>query len=213
MASHQRALGFLRAAGIDPQTGQKTQQAPPAATPAPATTQPGPAPAPTPQAPPAARPDLETMVEMLFTERVLDRYTSAVDAAVAKFPAVAPFRDRLEGDTPEAILADAEKLNTRLGGAPAAPAPATVPGSAPAAPAATPEPRVAGGAPSAPSPTPTGGEDPAAELRAIFNSRQSPEKKMQDYLAFKAQHPDVTLVPGGTVYSSWDRSGKADQSG
>lgn len=215
MASHQRALNLLRDAGIDPQTGQRVQQAPPAAPAAPATPPPAAAQAPAAQQQAIIGPDGQPLdpgivLEMLLAERATDRYNAAVATAVEQYPRVKVVSDRLSGSTLEEVIADAKRLDIALGGD-GEPAGGQTPATAPAATPATPEPRVPGGAPSVTPPTPTTGGDPAAELRAIMNSRKPPELKMQEYLAFKRDHPGVTLVPGGEVYSSWDRTGGQQQ--
>jgi len=215
-ASHQRALALLREAGIDPATGQR-QTPPPAAQPpaAPAPTAPAAA------APAAPQPGTDDFIrqglELLLAERMNDRYQAALVAATAAYPRVVPVQDRLSGDTAEAILEDAKRMDIALGGdgvpaggtPPVQQPPATEPGTlAPTAAGAaiTTPVQVSGGSPGAPPAPPT--EDPREQLRQLIAAPGNMESKMDRYLKLKQANPGVSLLP--EVFSSWDRSGASE---
>jgi len=145
-----------------------------------------------------------------------DRDQAALKDAVTAYPRVVPVQDRLSGDTAEAIMEDAKRMDIALGGN-GVPVGGTPPTQPPAVEPGTPAPTAAGaaittpvqvpggspGAPPAPPPT-----DPREQLRQLVAAPGSMESKMVRYLELKQANPGVSLLP--EVYSSWDRTGASE---
>jgi hypothetical protein len=202
MAAYQATLAAQRA-------GQQAAPAAPATPPAP-TNPPAPVQQdPTPQVN-DGQPSVEDMVGILFMDYQNRAYREAIGAAIAAFPAVQPFADRLQGDTPQAILEDAARMAAQLQatpGQPGTPAPNPADGGSPPPPAVSNDPSapgtttptvVPGGSPTV---QPTGQETPQQQLARIIQS-----KDWSAYDQFKRENPGVTLVPGGHGWRSWGQS-------